>query len=128
MFHASKAFQPVSRCVVAWSCLDLIACHPESTLAEHQPGTDRTRWAVVVLTARERAAEAGAAALRPVASARLRASVLRQSGAPTLLARADCRSKVQFVEAQCGARCEHEVMTTMDKARCLQGGDRVDHF
>lgn len=58
----------------------------------------------------------------------VRASVLRQSGAPTLLARANCRSKVQFVEAQRGVRREHEVMTTMDKARCLEGGERVDHF
>jgi hypothetical protein len=33
-----------------------------------------------ILAARERAAQAGAAAYRPVASARLRASVLRQPG------------------------------------------------
>jgi hypothetical protein len=85
------------------------------------PDIGRTRIGrdgrIVVLTARERAAEAGAAALRPVASARLRASVLRQSGAPTLLPGADCPSKVQFVKAQRGARREHEVMTTMDKTR-----------
>jgi hypothetical protein len=101
---------------------------PNLSFAGHQLEPDRIgRYRrVVVLTARERAAEAGAAALRPFASARLRASVLRQSGAPTLLARANCRSKVQFVEAQCGARREHEVMTTMDKTGCLKGGDRID--
>jgi len=31
-------------------------------------------------------------------------------------------------KAQRGVRREHEVMTTMDKARCLEGGERVDHF
>jgi hypothetical protein len=86
-----------------------------------QSGSNRDRQ-VVVLTARERAAEAGAAALRPFASARLRASVLRQSGAPTLLAGADDRSKVHSVEAQCSPRCEYEVATAMDKTRCLEGG------
>jgi hypothetical protein len=91
-----------------------------------QSGSNRDRQ-VVVLTARERAAEAGAAALRPFASARLRASVLRQSGPPTLLAGADNRSKVHSVEAQCGPRRKHEVVTAMDKPRCLERGKRVDH-
>jgi hypothetical protein len=77
------------------------------------------------LTARERAAEAGAAALRPVASARLRASVLRQSGAPTPLARTDCCSKVDFVEAQCGSRCEHELVTAMYETGGLERCQRV---
>jgi hypothetical protein len=101
-------------CCVPWPWLKFIA----ATGIERRATPDY---------ARGRAA-AGAAALRPFASARLRASVLRQSSAPTLLARADRRSKVQFVEAQRGVRREHEVMTTMDKARCLEGGERVDHF
>jgi hypothetical protein len=92
-----------------------------------QDGSDQGSQ-VVVLTARKRAAEAGAAALRPFASARLRASVLRQSGAPTLLPGADCSSKVQLVEAQCGPRREHEVLTAMDKTGCLKVGDRIDRI
>ncbi len=77
------------------------------------------------MTARERAAEAGAAVLRPVASARLRAFVLRQSGAPTLLAEAGRYSEVEFVEAQRGSRCEHEVVATMDKTSGLERCQRI---
>ncbi len=55
----------------------------------------------------------------------VRAQTVRRSH---LACEANCRSKVQFVEAQRGVRREHEVMTTMDKARCLEGCERVDHF
>lgn len=75
-----------------------------------------------------RARGGGRSGLRPFASARLRASVLRQSGAPILLPGADCSSKVQLVETRCGPRREHEVVTAMDKTRGLEGSNRVDHI
>ena len=78
----------------------------------------------VVLTARERAAEAGAAALRPFAS------VLSCSDSPAL---PPCSGnhlplKVHLVEAQRGPRGEHKVVTAMDKTGRLECGKRIDHF